>query len=355
MACLGEITGEARWTELARGAHATLSSQLRRRGSSINSLGAFSGWGGIIYLLTHLGVLWEEPALLAEAEAAVDYVPQLIEQDDHFDVITGAAGCLASLVCLHACAPSAQVRAQAERCGRWLLDHAVPANGGIGWPAVLPARGPLTGFSHGAAGIAWALRELSVLTGEERYAEACRAAVAYERSVFAPDAGNWPDLREPDPSEDPEAAESFVTAWCHGAPGIGLARLQLLRHEDDPLARSEIEAAIRTTLRHGFGRNHSLCHGDLGNIELLLLAEQAGVEPGESGACRVHIDRLAAGILEDIRLHGWITGVPQGVESPGLMTGLAGIGYGLLRLAEPARVPSVLTLSPPRKEGDRDG
>jgi lantibiotic modifying enzyme len=29
------------------------------------------------------------------------------------------------------------------------------------------------------------------------------------------------------------------------------------------------------------------------------------------------------------------------------MTGLAGIGYQLLRLAEPARVPSVLTLSPP--------
>jgi lantibiotic modifying enzyme len=36
------------------------------------------------------------------------------------------------------------------------------------------------------------------------------------------------------------------------------------------------------------------------------------------------------------------------VESPGLMTGLAGIGYGLLRLAKPARVPSILTLEGPR-------
>jgi hypothetical protein len=35
------------------------------------------------------------------------------------------------------------------------------------------------------------------------------------------------------------------------------------------------------------------------------------------------------------------------VESPGLMTGLAGIGYALLRLAEPHRVPSVLGLAPP--------
>jgi lantibiotic modifying enzyme len=30
-----------------------------------------------------------------------------------------------------------------------------------------------------------------------------------------------------------------------------------------------------------------------------------------------------------------------------LMTGLAGIGYELLRLAKPERVPSVLSLDPP--------
>ena len=30
-----------------------------------------------------------------------------------------------------------------------------------------------------------------------------------------------------------------------------------------------------------------------------------------------------------------------------MRVGLAGIGYGWLRLAEPGRVPSVLTLAPP--------
>ncbi|HYO51923.1 hypothetical protein [Archangium sp.] len=34
-------------------------------------------------------------------------------------------------------------------------------------------------------------------------------------------------------------------------------------------------------------------------------------------------------------------------ETPGLLMGLAGIGYGLLRLAAPERVPSVLTLAMP--------
>ena len=62
-------------------------------------------------------------------------------------------------------------------------------------------------------------------------------------------------------------------------------------------------------------------------------------------------DRRAALILEEIDREGWLCGVPLGVESPGLMTGLAGIGYGLLRLAEPTRVPSVLVLEPPMLSG----
>ena len=41
------------------------------------------------------------------------------------------------------------------------------------------------------------------------------------------------------------------------------------------------------------------------------------------------------------------------VTGPGLMTGIAGIGYQLLRLAEPGRVPSVLTLAPPIAAGMR--
>jgi lantibiotic modifying enzyme len=52
-------------------------------------------------------------------------------------------------------------------------------------------------------------------------------------------------------------------------------------------------------------------------------------------------------ILDSIARHGWQCGGPQAVEMPGLMLGLAGIGYQMLRLAEPDRVPSVLVLAPP--------
>ena len=85
-----------------------------------------------------------------------------------------------------------------------------------------------------------------------------------------------------------------------------------------------------------------MCHGDLGNLELLLQASQV-----LDHRWHTQVNRIAAIILESISRDGWLCGTPSGVESPGLMTGLAGIGYGLLRLAEPTRVPSILVLAPP--------
>ena len=57
---------------------------------------------------------------------------------------------------------------------------------------------------------------------------------------------------------------------------------------------------------------------------------------------------MAAVTLESIRRDGWICGVPSGVETPGLMTGLAGIGYGLLRLANQAHALGPGASKPPR-------
>jgi lantibiotic modifying enzyme len=93
--------------------------------------------------------------------------------------------------------------------------------------------------------------------------------------------------------------------------------------------------------------NHSLCHGALGNVDLLLTAAQVLDRPQDHEALEEAISVIAA----SIEANGWVTGVPLGVETPGLMTGLAGMGYQLLRLAEPGQMPSVLLLEPPSGSG----
>ena len=96
-------------------------------------------------------------------------------------------------------------------------------------------------------------------------------------------------------------------------------------------------------MSYGPGANHSLCHGDLGNLDFLLQASQA---TGDQELV-LKVDELTNQIIASMKKYGWLCGVPLSVESPALMNGLAGICYGLLRMAEPDRVPSILILGPP--------
>ena len=151
-----------------------------------------------------------------------------------------------------------------------------------------------------------------------------------------PEAGNWRDLRH-------ETGGTATFAWCHGAPGVGLGRLLCLPYLDDAAVREEITAALEATLSRGFGTSHCLCHGDLGNLETLLQASLRLREP----RWEEETHRLAARVIDSMERSGCLCGVPMAVEVPGLMVGIAGIGYQLLRLAEPSRVPSVLALARP--------
>lgn len=327
LAHLGRITGEERFTQLAQETVAALP-EGTLRWELDTSIGGFDGWGGVIYALAHLGTLWNRPELLAEAERAVLGLDELIPADKALDVISGSAGCIGGLLALHAVAPNGSALPMALRCGERLLAQAQQGERGVYWPAHITAPAPLTGFARGAAGIAWALRELGERSGETKFLRAAGRAIDFERALFNAEVGNWPDRRvEP---------ASFSLCWGHGAPGIGLARLQALRYREETALRAEVVAALRTTLAGGLRYNHALDEGDLGNLEFVLQAA------GQDEALR-----RAGPVLESMRREGWLSSAPKNIETPGLLTGLAGIGYGLLRLAEPARVPAVLVLAPP--------
>lgn len=341
LAQLGAITQEQRYTELAQAALSTLRRLRDRDRPVLTLIGAFNGWGGVVYVLSQLGALWSRPELLREAERLAESLPALIADDNHFDMISGAAGCMLGLLSLHHCTAAPRTLDLALQCGERLLASAQPQKDGIGWPVPAMGSAPMLGFAHGAAGIALALARLATVSGQERFGIAARAALAYERRRLVSERGSWPDLS----AAQPDPAPLMLTCWCRGASGIGLSRLGLLSQFEDAELRAEIAIALQTTCARGFGLNHSLCHGDLGNLELLLQAGRLLDDP----RWQAETQRMASMVVESIDRHGWLSGMPLGVESPGLMTGLAGIGYGLLRLAAPEQVPSVLLLAPPPK------
>jgi type 2 lantibiotic biosynthesis protein LanM len=346
LAHLAKASGERKYADLARGALTVIRQQQRQSEKNVLINGAFGGWGGLIYLYTHLSHLWEEPLLLEEALQCARHASARAGEDEECDLIYGNAGAILALHGLYELHPAAEVLEAMRECGQRLLSQAHPMAQGLGWSAKVLECVPLAGYSHGASGIASALEVLFRRTGQQAWLEAAAAALAYERTLFSPEHGNWLDVRlhRPDrKEEEPLPPPNYPTAWCNGAPGIGLSRFRM-PSLDDAAARAEVEAALANTRLQGFGYNHSLCHGDLGNLELLLEARQAGHPLLEEN----EVERYAAGILEGIRHKGWICGTPAGIETPGLLTGLAGIGYGFLRLADPAGTPSILLLDPPR-------
>lgn len=346
---LDKINKNHRYIQLAKAALVTVKELIKQQDMAFLSIGVFTGLAGFIYMLLHLSCLWREQKLLDEALLKVKQIPSLLKQDNQYDIIGGSAGCIACLLSLYHCIPSRIIIDIAILCGDWLLAHKSKMKSGIGWKPSFADK-PLTGFAHGAAGIAWALFNLFLITHEKRFKEAAFDAIAYERSNYLPHQKNWADLRISPATRKNSSTfnkKSLTTAWCTGATGIGLSRLIMMKYLKDHRYQEEIDVALETTINNGFHFNHSLCHGDLGNIEFLIQLRNIT----NDSKLTKKIDRLSHMIYNSIQHYGWRCGVELDVETPGLMNGLAGIGYGLLRLADPATIPSILTLEPPVVQG----
>jgi type 2 lantibiotic biosynthesis protein LanM len=312
------------------------------------SLGAFTALGGAVYAFAHLGALWNDHALLDTADRIVALLRGQLESDQQLDIIGGTAGFSMVVTALEHVRANAANRAALAQGADLLLSRAERGESGMCWRTRLPSSRPLAGMSHGASGMALALLTAGRVLGRNDCLEAAAEAIRYERSIFDARQHNWPDFRILDGRPTNEASP-FMWAWCHGAPGIGLVRLAALGLAGPGDIGADLDAALASTAHSGFGSNDSLCHGDLGNLELLVRAREVGLRGDWEDALALQSARL----VERLRRGEWRCGIPGGVETPGLMTGLAGVGYGLLSLAEPGSVPSILSLEAPRVSRER--
>jgi type 2 lantibiotic biosynthesis protein LanM len=355
LAYLADITGNRQHEQLARDVIEQVVSRLQlllhpdQRASALTpgSLGVFGPLGGAIYTLSHIGVLWRDHRLLDIADALATRVRDEAAVDRNHDIVAGNAGLILALASLHRARPCPVARDVTRVSADRLVEAAGAALGGVAWITEMQATQPLTGFSHGASGIAASLFTAGAMLNGREYTETARAALHYERNTFDAERQNWPDYRVLDAF--PKITEPPVMwSWCHGAPGIGLARLITLHHEDDAESasriHSDLETAIASTVGAGFGSNDSICHGDLGNIELLIRARESSI----GGLWEHRLADEASRLVERIGRGDWRCGIPGYLETPGMMMGLAGIGYGLLRIGATERVPSLLSLEAPR-------
>lgn len=301
----------------------------------------FCGFSGPLY---HAGKVFEgrwDPSLLRKAGDHLASALARMERIPHSDVMVGLAGLLMTCVELHRSSGAERFLDDAQAVAEALRARAVWDGGACHWDWPEEGRRPLLGLAHGQCGTALALARLEAIERQGRWADLIQGALAFEDRAFSPVQGNWPDLRV----DSDGVTEQFVDFWCHGSAGIGMARAAMLgldaglSAEHRTACHRSARAALASTLAKGFGNSDCLCHGDPGNLELVLL-----MEPFEEHAK----EGEALGMLaEACRAHGggrpWRFAAHGPIPPPGLMVGLAGVGYQMLRCLDPMGTPSILT------------
>ncbi|MBV9822455.1 MAG: type 2 lantipeptide synthetase LanM family protein [Actinobacteria bacterium] len=284
-----------------------------------------TGW----LLLRRLGAVGDEALEWTQNLAA--QLPNAVEDDLHYDLLVGRAGAIVPLLRLAEHTGERRWVELAARLGDQLVALGSARGDAVCWPNVQFPEG-IGGFAHGTTGIGWALARLAEVTGDRQQAATAQGAFNYEEVLYDSDRGAWRDLR----GEDQTAA-----AWCHGAAGIGLAAMDLLRRTGDPRWRDVVRRAATAAWEQGTGWNHTCCHGDLGVWELITDALAIGVGP--AGLDQVIAD---AWMVSGLEQYGVVTGLARDAFSPGLLPGAGGIAYQLLRMSPGSTLPSVLFPDP---------
>ena len=329
---------------VASGATARLM-HLARQGPDVETMpddGLFTGWAGIVVALrAWAGVAGDVDASRAAALVSAQIADRVLHaQADPTrctDVISGYAGTLLALLGDDSDRAIAAACTLADR----LVQRAESGPDGLHWRMTREWGYLMPGFSHGTAGVAYALAgagrrlhrpdalEVAVQAGDTLLGLG-RTPVGWALPLAIPPRPNAPPVN---------------FGWCHGLAGT--ARLFLLldaidrqtRWQDavDACLRALADSGLPARLYPGFWDNVARCCGTAGVGRLLLDRYQAG---GNADLLD-WADALAADVVKRAII------TPQGITwsntehtrtppelppEPGLMQGAAGIAGWLARL-----------------------
>ncbi|HZG07509.1 MAG TPA: type 2 lanthipeptide synthetase LanM [Allosphingosinicella sp.] len=343
LAQVAKAGGNAAHGDLADKALRYLEQRIAQASYSIRPLGWLGGWGSVIFLMTALARWRDDHSYHDRAEELLERIDfaQLIEVDRGFSLLKGCAGSVYAGALLYGATGSPAALALARKSFDHLMHHRADGEHGFAW--TIASASPLSGLSHGASGFAVAFAKMFEVTQEERYRTACLEALRFERTLFVPEDGNWLDQRD---YVLREGGPRCTASWAHGAPGIGIARMVLLKAgiETDEIVE-DLHVALRTTLDAGLTGTFPIISGDFGRLELpLLYAETFGSDYWPA------TQDLIAEALTNVERHTEALSAARPAQL-GLFSGLTGVGYQCLRIARNTSTPSLvgLDLAPGRR------
>lgn len=223
------------------------------------TIGVYDGDGSILYL-THLMIQYvgEENQYKSELMVILrkfsnDYS---MDQETEMDVISGIAGFLIVLMRIQKYESNKMVQELTINSVQKLLNSTLSkVEKELTWQK------GYTGFSHGNAGIIYALALFQTRYPDPKIQRVILKALLYEKKNR--NQQGWIDGRSPNKQED-------FNSWCHGALGIEMSRKSILEecsNLDDEIItilKEDLQYARKTESLRQFHLNSSLCHGRTG-------------------------------------------------------------------------------------------
>lgn len=300
-------------------------------------LGAFTGISGIIYSVFHIGNILEIDEYKEIAYSQSEYLVRNIKSNNKYELISGSAGALAALISMYENTSDKNIKeqlmAKATTVAKHIVNNVARYNNFVLWGSI-EEKEAYTGFAHGSSGITAALARFYKYNKDSEIEEVIKGALEFESTLFSPKDRNWKMNID---------RNAHAVAWCHGAPGILLNRSILLKYGFDvnPTIIKDIEYALKTTMDVGFSAStYILCHGDTGNLGAIYQLADATNNEELKNKC----DSFLENLFDNYIINHWDDNVFRSVNIYGLMTGLSGLGYFLLKYGCNEEMQDVLWL-----------
>lgn len=317
---LWHLTGRKYYLNYSKQAIETSKAQLESKLLSKNSdVGAFIGVGGTLYSLFELASVTKDYKLKQYIFDTILKLESKIEFDKTNDVIGGNAGLLAVILKMVDNDPmfvDIKIKNIIQKIVNKLLKESKVTDTKRYWECI-PGQS-YCGFSHGNSGIHTYLYKAMKYIGDTRVNRIINESLNYEKCCYSMIDKDWYRNIE---------QKKISYSWCHGSPGILLSKLLLSKngfYYDD--LNKEIEISLNNTKKYGIGNNPTYCHGDLGNLSILILASKLFKDTGIENKCHHIFQEL----YENILSKEWMNNKYKSTNNYGLMVGLSGWGYSML-------------------------
>ena len=314
----------------------------------------YTGRIGTVYTLIKAYKLANNESAIQDALSLLDDIKTTFNNDKICcDFLNGISGTLLGLLHIFDILKQDFIKEHIAHYASLLIENINVREYGFFWDKTARMSKPWCGFSHGPSGVAFVFLELGTYFNDDFFYSIAKKGIEYEDHFYSPIHNNWPDFRKgfyDTVSKDKHIkqfvsgnynyfeAPSYMKAWCHGSPGVGLTRLKAHKVFEEEKYSEEILKSIDSVLNstNNPPLSATLCHGILGNSALFLEFHKQTKDPK-------YLQYFLDDCQKAIRLKQKEGFYRSGLndykhESLNLFLGICGIGYSFLQALNPFEV-----------------